>query len=90
MIFEKEGYEPVECDKPIPCPFCGTEPELKQLAHTWTFSKRKKVRVTLLASSTILKSDTFWFCCPQCEAHTGPHCKDAQKAVEYWNRRYDI
>ena len=28
MIIKKEGYSPVECDEPLPCPFCGGVPEL--------------------------------------------------------------
>ena len=91
MIIEKQGYEPVECDKPLPCPFCGTTPELAQLCHveTWIREGRKsrKVKVCVMVSTEKLKSDTFWFKCQTCGCTTGKHCSNAQDAVKNWNTR---
>lgn len=39
---KRPGYESVTCDKPLPCPFCGSEPELVQLAHAYRTSRRGK------------------------------------------------
>jgi hypothetical protein len=92
ITIEKPGYVSVECDAPLPCPFCGGAAELRQLAHTTTSRKVGKkwetVRVCIFAASTPLSSDTFWFACCQCNATTGKHCDTAQGAVEFWNRRH--
>lgn len=93
VIIEQKGYSPVECDKPLPCPFCGTEPELCQLEHRDSWQrvgrgkKMEKVRVCIISSSQILTGDTFWFKCNECRCTSGPHTKTAQEAVEFWNRR---
>ena len=92
-VITKDGYTPVECDVALPCPFCGTEAELAQLAHVERWErigrsrKSRQVMVCLLASTSILTSDTFWFRCPSCDATTGSHQETAQAAVEIWNRR---
>ena len=96
MIIEKPGYTAVECDPPLPCPFCGSEPELAQVAHSQTSQrigrsrKFRTVRVALIASTRILTADTFWFKCPSCRATTGDHQHSAQGAVQAWNRRAPI
>lgn len=88
MIITENGYEPVECDIALPCPFCGGAPVLKQLAHRLSLGKKGKVqRYTIIASTGILKSDTFWFACESCNASTGKHQPTAQMAVEVWNKR---
>jgi hypothetical protein len=92
ITIEKPGYVSVECDEPLPCPFCGGAAELRQLAHATTSrlvgKKLKTVRVCIFAASEPLNSDTFWFACCQCNATTGKHCDTAQGAVEFWNKRH--
>jgi hypothetical protein len=93
ITIEKEGYTPVECDPPLPCPFCGSKPELAQVAHRTTWQrvgrsrKTEQVKVCIVASSQILTADTFWFRCTECRCTTGPHAKTAQEAAESWNKR---
>ena len=93
MIIEAPGYIAVECDTPLPCPFCGSDAELAQVAHAETSqrigrSRRyRTVRVALIASTRPLKADTFWFRCSKCRASTGDHQHSAQRAVRVWNRR---
>lgn len=89
----KNGYAPVSCEQPLPCPFCGTEPELAQLAHTMRSErtgrsrKYRQVKVCIIASSMTLTSDTFWFKCSKCGCVSGGHHLTAQQAAEAWNRR---
>lgn len=95
MIFKKEGYTPVECDEPLPCPFCGSDAELLQLAHITRFEttgkgrsrKCKEVKVCIVASNRELNGDTFWFKCVNCKCTTGSHKDNAQDAVLVWNTR---
>ena len=93
VIIDQKGYSPVQCDKPLPCPFCGTYPELCQLMHRDSWQrvgrgrKLEKVRVCIISSSQILTGDTFWFKCPTCRCTTGGHHDTAQKAAETWNNR---
>lgn len=93
---QKEGYTPVMCDAPLPCPFCGSEAELAQLSHS-TRSERigrsnkfRQVRYSIIASSQTLTADTFWFRCKECRCTSGGHHDTAQKAVEAWNRRASV
>ena len=90
---EQDGYTPVSCEEPLPCPFCGGKAELMQLAHT-TRSERigrskrfKTVKVCILASTRTLTADTFWFKCAECGCTTGPHHDNAMGASLAWNRR---
>ena len=91
----RDGYTPVKCDKPLPCPFCGTEPKLAQLAHHMRSerigrSRRfRQVKVCILASTSTLTADTFWFKCPECDCTTGGHKDTAREASKAWNRRVD-
>jgi predicted RNA-binding Zn-ribbon protein involved in translation (DUF1610 family) len=91
--YEKKGYVPVSCDEPLPCPFCGSEPELAQLAHNERFERvsrggrLEKVKTCILCSAATLTADTFWFLCPICGATSGKHCTTAQEAAENWNTR---
>ena len=91
MIIKKEGYSPVECDKPLPCPFCGGDAELMQLAHETRVErvgrKSKTVKVCVLAANYELTSDTFWFKCTNCKCTTGNHKATAQEAAETWSTR---
>lgn len=91
MIIQTEQYEPVECDAPLPCPFCGSQPMLAQLAHitTWTGPRRarREVKVAIVSSTRRMKADTFWFKCEECDCRSGGHHDSAQKAAEAWNRR---
>jgi formate dehydrogenase maturation protein FdhE len=87
MRIEKKGYVPVECDEPLACPFCGSTPELAQLAHSTTYKNRKPVRCSIVFSTQTLEADTFWFKCNTCGATTGKHCDTAQEASELWNKR---
>lgn len=93
VTIEKKGYAPVTCDAPLPCPFCGSDPELAQLAHTTSLQrigrskKYETVKVCIICSTNPLVSDTFWFKCPECRCTTGGHHETAQAAVEAWNRR---
>lgn len=80
MKIERKGYTSVECDCPLPCPFCGSEAELAQLAHATSGA-------CIVASSEVLAADTFWFRCTSCKATTGRHQTTAQDAVSAWNRR---
>lgn len=92
-VIAQKGYAPVECDEPLPCPFCGEHPELAQLQHVTRYERigrsreRQPVRVTILASTNTLVADTFWFKCKSCGCTSGKHCDTAQKAVENWNKR---
>ena len=94
ITIEEEGYSPVQCDAPLPCPFCGAEPELAQLAHDIRSErigrsrKYRQVRVCIVASTRTLAADTFWFKCPNCNATTCGHHNTAQKAAEAWNMRH--
>ena len=92
LTIEKRGYMPVQCDKPLPCPFCGSEPTLSQLAHTTTSrrvgKKWETVRICIAYSSQTLQADTFKFNCDNCKATTGRYHDTAQGAVEAWNTRY--
>ena len=91
---EKEGYAPVVCEEPKPCPFCGGTAKLVQLAHTMRWEKvgrrREQVRVQLLAASWPLVGDTFWFACSVCGATSGPHFDNAMDASRAWNRRAGV
>lgn len=93
ITITEPGYSPVICDKPLPCPFCGAEARLAQLAHRMSSErigrsgKFRQVRICLIASSSTLTADTFWFACSECRSTTGPHCNTAQQAVENWNKR---
>lgn len=91
MITEEKGYAPVEHDEPLPCPFCGSQPKLQQLAHRMSSVKRGRKyvqeRVCILASTLTLTADTFWFTCPSCKCSTGPHCTTAAEAARHWNTR---
>lgn len=93
MIIEEPGYTPVECDPPIPCPFCDATPRLAQLAHVTRYErvgrsrKTREVKITIIASSRILTADTFWFVCDACGCTSGGHHATAQAAAEAWNRR---
>lgn len=95
VTIHKEGYKPVECDEPLPCPFCGDRPELAQLEHITRYervgrSKRPRpVRVAILSSTREIVADTFWFKCNRCGCTSGPHCGTAQEAALSWNRRCD-
>jgi hypothetical protein len=89
----QKGYAPVKCDKPLPCPFCGAEPKLAQLAHHMRSerigrSRRfRQVRVCIIASTATLTADAFWFRCPVCDCSTGGHKGTALEASQAWNRR---
>lgn len=89
----KPGYAMVQCDAPLPCPFCGGTPELEQVAHVVRWErigrsrKQKQVRYALIASTDTLVADTFWFVCRTCGCTTGPHEATAQRAVTHWNKR---
>lgn len=95
MLIVKEGYEPVECDEPLPCPFCGTTPQLAQLAHITRWErigrsrKSRQVRICLVASTSTLKGDTFWFKCEACGCTSGGHHNSAQAAAQAWNTRIE-
>jgi len=92
QIFQ-EGYTPVSCKEPMPCPFCGGPAVLVQLAHRTQYErigrskKFRTVKICILASSQILKADTFWFKCSDCGCTTGPHHSNALEASNAWNRR---
>jgi hypothetical protein len=96
ITITKEGYFPVQCDEPLPCPFCGAAAELAQVAHETRSErigrsrKQRQVRYAIIASTTPLAADTFWFKCPGCNATTGGHHGSAQKAAEAWNRRAEL
>jgi hypothetical protein len=96
ITITKQGYLPVQCDEPLPCPFCGTAAELAQLAHATRSErigrsrKHRTVRVVIIASTSTLAADTFWFKCPECNATSGGYHGSAQKAVEAWNRRTEL
>lgn len=81
VVIQEDGYEPVECDIPLPCPFCGSKPKLAQLAH------RYGKKYCIIASTRTLRADTFWFKCRKCGTTTGRHEGNAQSAVENWNKR---
>lgn len=83
VVIEQKGYAPVECDEPLPCPFCGAEAHLKQLAY----HDGPRGRTLIVSSSRQLAGNMFWFACMSCRATTGPHADTAQEAVEHWNRR---
>ena len=90
---EQEGYTPVKCERPLPCPFCGAEPKLSQLSHV-TRSERigrsnrlRQVKVCIVASTKTLTADTFWFKCEDCGCTTGPHHDNAMNASRAWNCR---
>lgn len=91
---KQDGYTAVKCDKPLPCPFCGAEPKLTQLAHHMRSerigrSRRlRQVKVCILASTSTLTADTFWFKCPGCGCTTGEHKDNAMDASKAWNRRH--
>lgn len=88
MIIEQDGFEPVECSIPLPCPFCGGVAVLKQLEHVHRLNRKGKVeRIYIVASSRIQKGNTFWFACESCNATSGGHQETAQAAVNNWNRR---
>lgn len=95
MIIKKEGYSPVECDEPLPCPFCGGNAELMQLAHTTRYETTgrgrsrqcKAVKICIISSNQELTSDTFWFKCTNCKCTTGSHKNTAQEAAAAWNTR---
>lgn len=88
MVIHQDGYEPVECSIPLPCPFCGSAAVLKQLEHSYTLDRKgKRQKVCIVASTRTQKADTFWFSCESCRASSGGHETTAQAAVENWNRR---
>lgn len=91
MIIKEEGYSPVECDEPLPCPFCGGKAKLVQLSHTIRYQKQGRksvpVRICVLASNYELTGDTFWFKCTDCACTTGNHKDTAQEAATAWNMR---
>jgi hypothetical protein len=90
---EEPGYTPVECEDPLTCPFCGSEPRLAQLAHVICSErigrsrKYRQVKVCIAASTRTLTADTFWFKCQTCGCSSGGHHETAQAAAEAWNRR---
>lgn len=92
-VIAQKGYAPVECDEPLPCPFCGEHPELAQLEYVTRLERvgrshrMRPVRVAILASTGTLVANTFWFKCKSCGCTSGPHCGTAQEAVEHWNKR---
>lgn len=89
MVIYQDGYEPVECSIPLPCPFCGGAAVMKQLEHTYKLDKKgKSQRICIIASSRIQRGNTFWFTCESCIATSGGHQETAQAAVENWNRRW--
>ena len=96
MIIKKDGYKDVECDAPLPCPFCGSEPKLAQLAHTYRQErigrsrKYRTVQICLIASTSTLTADTFWFKCETCKCTSGGHHESAQAAARAWNTRAKI
>jgi hypothetical protein len=93
ITIDKPGYEPVQCEAPLPCPFCGKTPKLAQLAHVTRQErvgksrKYRTVRVCIVASTSTLKSDTFWFKC-ECGCTNGGTYRTAQAAVTAWNQRH--
>ena len=88
---KEKGYKDVECDTPLPCPFCGGDALLCQLAHRTTSRrvgrKFETVKICIIASNNNLEADTFWFKCPACNCTSGGHHDTAQKAAEAWNTR---
>jgi len=93
VIIKQDGYTPVECDEPLPCPFCGSQPVLSQLEHYYRQErigrsrKYRTVRIAVIASTRIQKADTFWFACEKCGCTTGGHHETAQAAALAWNKR---
>lgn len=93
ITIQEPGYAAVECDPPLPCPFCGATPRLVQLAHVTQYErtgrsrKTRAVKVAIIASSRTLTADTFWFTCDTCQCTSGGHHDTAQAAAEAWNRR---
>jgi len=89
MIIQQDGYAPVECSIPLPCPFCGSEAVMKQLEHTYKLDRKgKPQRICIVASTRTIQANTFWFSCVSCNASTGGHESNAQAAVENWNKRW--
>lgn len=90
VAITQDGYAPVACLEPLPCPFCGTTPELKQVAHNYKTDRRGKVtRIAIIASTKTLTSDTFWFQCPSCRCTSGGHHASGMAASAAWNTRKD-
>jgi hypothetical protein len=93
QTISQKGYVDVQCDATLPCPFCGQQPELKQVAHdmVWTGSRkyRRQVKMAIVSSTRTLKADTFCFRCEGCGCSSGGHHDTAQKAAEAWNRRFN-
>ncbi len=91
ITIKENGYTPAECDQPLPCPFCGSEPKLQQVAHHECYEgsgrNRRKVRIMVVSSSRELSADTFWFQCASCKCKSGGMHESAQLAAEAWNRR---
>jgi hypothetical protein len=76
----EDGYEPVECDPPLPCPFCGGNARLGQV-------KRTASNFIIMASSSPIRANVFWFECAACGAKSGKHQSTPQDAANTWNRR---
>jgi len=90
VVITQDGYTPVTCLDVLPCPFCGTEPELRQVAHEYKLDKRgKRTSIAIIASTRTLTSDRLWFGCPGCGCTSGGHHSSGIAASAAWNTRKD-